>query len=116
MCSICGIFCPGGITPSDARLVCEMGGTMVCRGPDATGEYTSRLLALSHNRLAVMDPERGAQPMTVCLGRRRYTVIYNGELYNLPTLRAELRAAGITLSTRCDTEALVYAYALYGEE
>ena len=116
MCSICGIFCPGGITPSDARLVCEMGGTMVCRGPDATGEYTSRLLALSHNRLAVMDPERGAQPMTVCLGRRRYTVIYNGELYNLPTLRGELRAAGIALSTRCDTEALVYAYALYGEE
>lgn len=115
MCSICGIFTPRGIAPSDALLAGEMGRTMLCRGPDSTGEYASDSVALSHNRLAVMDPERGAQPMTVCLGRRRYTVVYNGELYNLPALRRELRAAGVTLSTHCDTEALVYAYAVYGE-
>lgn len=115
MCSICGILRPRGIDNEAVKAAERMGKTMVCRGPDASGAYADGTVALSHNRLAVMDPERGAQPMTVCFGRRRYTIVYNGELYNLPTLTKELTAAGVTLSTRCDTEALVYAYAVYGE-
>ena len=108
MCSICGIFSPKGVG-SEAGVICaEMSKTMTCRGPDASGDYLGEIVALSHNRLAVMDPERGAQPMTVCFGRKRYTIVYNGEIYNLPELSRELAEKGVTLSTRCDTEALVY--------
>ena len=115
MCSICGIFSPRGIGEKGGREAAEMSRTMVCRGPDASGNYFSDPVALSHNRLAVIDPERGGQPMTVCFGRRRYTLVYNGEIYNLPELRRELSAHGVTLSTRCDTEALAYAYAVFGQ-
>ena len=106
---------PRGIDGEAIRAAGEMGKTMVCRGPDASGAYADVSVAFSHNRLAVMDPARGAQPMTVCFARRRYTIVYNGEIYNLPALRRELAAAGVTLSTSCDTEALAYAYAVFGE-
>ena len=115
MCSICGIFSPKGVGSEAGAICVEMSKTMTCRGPDASGDYLGEIVALSHNRLAVMDPERGAQPMTVCFGRKRYTIVYNGEIYNLPELSRELAEKGVTLSTRCDTEALVYAYAVFRE-
>ena len=116
MCSICGLFAPRRITPERAGLVCRMGETMRARGPDKSGSYSDSDVAFHHNRLAVMDPARGDQPMTVRYGRRAYTVVYNGELYNGGELRRELAKYGVRLKTRCDTELLVYAYAVWGED
>ncbi|MBO4283571.1 MAG: asparagine synthase (glutamine-hydrolyzing) [Clostridia bacterium] len=115
MCSICGLFAPRRITPEKVETVRRMGETMRPRGPDRSGGYADLDVAFHHNRLAVMDPERGDQPMTVRYGRRAYTVVYNGELYNGDELRRELSARGVRLRTRCDTELLVYAYAVWGE-
>ena len=116
MCSICGLFAPRRVTPETVGTVRRMGETMRSRGPDRSGGYADADVAFQHNRLAVMDPERGDQPMTVRYGRRAYTVVYNGELYNGDELRRDLSASGVRLRTRCDTELLVYAYAVWGEE
>ena len=116
MCSICGLFAPRRITPETVETVRLMGETMRSRGPDRSGSYADRDVAFHHNRLAVMDPARGDQPMTVRYGRRAYTVVYNGELYNGEELRRELAQKGVRLRTKCDTELLVYAYAVWGEE
>ena len=104
MCSICGLFAPRRITPESVAAVRRMGETMRSRGPDRSGSYADHSVAFHHNRLAVMDPARGDQPMTVRHGRRAYTVVYNGELYNGAELRRELASRGVRLATRCDTE------------
>ena len=71
-------------------------------------------VGLAHNRLAVMDPENGHQPMTVSFRGNIYTIVYNGELYNTPQLRRDLEREGVTLATHCDTEVLLYSYACWG--
>ena len=86
------------------------------RGPDASGEYRAGRVALGHNRLAVIDPQNGAQPMCAEYKGRRYSIVYNGEIYNAPALRAALVGAGIRPRTACDTELVLYSYILYGED
>jgi asparagine synthase (glutamine-hydrolysing) len=86
------------------------------RGPDGAGSWDDgRLCALSHRRLAVIDlSPAGAQPMGDPGGR--YTVSYNGELYNFRELRAELESYGHQFRSRSDTEVLLAAYAEWGLE
>ena len=69
------------------------------RGPDGKGAHVSAHCALAHVRLAVMDPENGAQPMTCMDGPFKVTIAYNGEIYNYQDLRAELLAAKSTTQT-----------------
>ncbi|MBK7152263.1 MAG: asparagine synthase (glutamine-hydrolyzing) [Sandaracinaceae bacterium] len=80
------------------------------RGPDGRQHWLSPAgdVALGHARLAVVDVAGGAQPLwnergTVC-------AMLNGELYGAERLRAELRARGHVLRTRCDAELLVHFY------
>ncbi|MBO7293561.1 MAG: asparagine synthase (glutamine-hydrolyzing), partial [Clostridia bacterium] len=113
MCSICGIYDYKGEGCGDIAL---MSGVMAHRGPDAAGSFCHGGVALGHNRLSVMDPERGAQPMTATYRGREYTIVYNGEIYNSDALRSELRHAGIRPATACDTELVLYSYILFGEE
>jgi asparagine synthase (glutamine-hydrolysing) len=87
---------------------------MFHRGPDGAGLWRGGVhrepgaeIVLGHRRLAVIDPTpAGAQPMATPDGR--YVLIYNGELYNEPELRSRLAQDGITLTTACDTETLLY--------
>src|SRR5207237_10925073 len=85
------------------------------RGPDAEGVAWSgdRRCALGHRRLSILDlSERASQPMSSEDGR--ITVVFNGEIYNYPILRAELEADGARFRTTSDTEALLHLYARYG--
>lgn len=86
------------------------------RGPDDSGVYFAPGVGFYHNRLAVMDPKGGAQPMRAYHGGRWYTIIYNGEIYNADELRQDLRGRGATFKTKCDTEVVLWNYILYGEE
>ena len=86
------------------------------RGPDEHGEYIRRGAALLHRRLSVIDPENGQQPMSTMYNGEKYTIVYNGELYNTDELRDRLRELGFGFSTRSDTEVLLKAYCFYGEE
>ena len=113
MCSICGIYDYRGKKQAD---ISGMNAVLSHRGPDASGEYHHGRVAFGHNRLSVIDPENGAQPMHAVHNGRRYSIVYNGEIYNAPLLRSALLGAGIRLKTACDTELVLYSYILYGEE
>ncbi len=71
-------------------------------------------MALGHQRLAIIDIEGGAQPMSSQSGDA--VLVYNGEIYNHDTLRRELEADGYRFSTRSDTEVLLNAYMKHGSE
>ncbi len=68
--------------------------------------------ALGHARLSIIDLEGGAQPMHSADGR--YTVVFNGEIYNFRSLRAELQRLGRSFRTHSDTEVLLEAYGQWG--
>lgn len=108
---MCGI---GGFVDyeRDARrggpILHGMKRTLTPRGPDAEGTYFDEDAALVHRRLIVIDPEGGKQPMHS--PDRNTIIIYNGELYNTPELRAELMSRGHEFVGHSDTEVLLHAY------
>jgi asparagine synthase (glutamine-hydrolysing) len=89
------------------------------RGPDAAGywTYASAGVAFGHRRLSILDlSQAGAQPMRSECGR--FTVTFNGEIYNHLDIRSELEAAGAAPNWRghSDTETLLYAVRRWGVE
>ncbi|HEX2860331.1 MAG TPA: hypothetical protein VHN79_01770, partial [Lacunisphaera sp.] len=84
------------------------------RGPDDRGIFSGGNLTLGMCRLAIFDPANGRQPMTTPDGR--FTLVFNGAIYNHRELRAGLEANGWSFRTRCDTEVLLAAYAIHGLE
>ncbi|MCR5141529.1 MAG: asparagine synthase (glutamine-hydrolyzing) [Ruminococcus sp.] len=86
------------------------------RGPDGSGSYLSDNVLLVHTRLAIIDPEGGAQPMIYRDGGRELALVYNGELYNTAEIRSELISLGYRFKTQSDTEAVMLAYAEWGME
>src|SRR3546814_4770968 len=89
------------------------------RGPDSTG-YISRALGdgrtlwLAHNRLSIVDLSSDAnQPMVS--QDERYTLVFNGMIYNYVELREELAATGYVFRTASDTEVLMAALTVWGE-
>lgn len=120
MCGIAG-FCDYNNDFSDeapflSQLARRMGNTLKHRGPDENGVFVSSHAIFAHQRLAVVDLEGGKQPMTAYAGGYRYTIVYNGELYNGSELRRELEAIGYIFETSSDTEILLKCYIHYGSE
>ena len=93
----------------------KMSETLERRGPDENGIYVNGGTALIHRRLAVIDRENGKQPMAVSRGGVTYVIVYNGELYNAPELREELKSAGFHFRGHSDTEVVLKACIYYGE-
>jgi asparagine synthase (glutamine-hydrolysing) len=91
----------------------RMNQVMVHRGPDM-GEVTyDQEMGLCHRRLSIIDlSEDGRQPMTSQDGR--YTIVFNGEIYNFQELRKELVSKGYSFYSRTDTEVLLTLYADQG--
>ena len=83
------------------------------RGPDGRGVWRADGVTLGHVRLAVMDPEGGAQPIANEDGS--VIAIVNGELYDGVETARWLGARGHTLRTRCDAELLVHLYEEWGD-
>jgi len=119
MCGIAGFVIEGEVPDGAARLA-AMAGTIRHRGPDGTGHHLARTsserhsIGLAHRRLAIIDLATGDQPMTH--QEAGVTLVYNGEIYNFPALRAELEAAGHLFRTASDTEVLLNAYVAWGPE
>ena len=112
MCAIAGIL---NLDASENTAE-AMQRTMLRRGPDDRGVFRDGDITLLHARLAVIDPVGGRQPMTFEFEGERYTIIYNGELYNTSELRRELQRLGHTFRDRSDTEVLLQGYARWGAE
>lgn len=119
MCGIAGFWG----RPDESALLAErargMGNAILHRGPDAGGEFVAAEvgLGLSHRRLAILDlTEAGRQPMRSASGR--WTVVFNGEIYNYLSVRADVEAVRGAVAWRghSDTEVLVEALDLWGPE
>ncbi|WP_127529765.1 asparagine synthase (glutamine-hydrolyzing) [Paenibacillus kobensis] len=115
MCGITGWIDWSRDLTQDSEQLERMTETMAPRGPDAAGTWISAHCGLGHRRLSVIDPENGAQPMIRRDGDRTCVVVYNGELYNAPELRAELESRGRSFTTNCDTEVLLISYMEWGK-
>ncbi len=114
MCGITGILNFNG-APIDGDALKKMTTTLAHRGPDGDGYFIASALGLGHRRLAIIDlSDSGRQPMTTADGR--YTIAYNGEVYNFKELRCELEGAGHRFRSRSDTEVLLAAYAQWGAD
>jgi asparagine synthase (glutamine-hydrolysing) len=110
---MCGIA--GSTDDPDARDVRAMCALLRHRGPDDEGVHTDPAsgVTIGARRLAIMDLPGGHQPL--CNEDGSVWVAFNGEIYNHPQLRADLRARGHRLSTSGDTEVLVHLYEEYGD-
>ena len=107
MCAIAGMI---GIS-ADRKTIEKMLITMRRRGPDGNGVFIDKNCTFLHTRLAIMDPEKGQQPMTLAWEKETYIITYNGELYNSEEIRLELEKCGHRFITQCDTEVVLHAYA-----
>lgn len=94
----------------------KMTQTLNKRGPDASNIFCDTHVALGHTRLIVVDPVGGSQPMSKTKGSNKYTIVYNGELYNTEELRNELVNRGYSFQSHSDTEVLLTAYIEWKEE
>jgi len=93
----------------------RMNAIMVHRGPDMGDWMHNDHIGMCHRRLSIIDlSDDGRQPMTT--EDKRYSIVFNGEIYNYPELRKELIAKGYRFQSQTDTEVLLYLYADQGTE
>ncbi len=111
MCGIAGMV---GL-PYNDDICGSMLKTMQRRGPDGSGTAILGGCCLLHSRLAVIDPEGGAQPMQFTWQSEQYTIVYNGELYNTEELRKLLIGLRHKFVGHSDTEVVLHAYAQWAE-
>ncbi|UCM86660.1 asparagine synthase (glutamine-hydrolyzing) [Streptomyces marincola] len=114
MCGITGWISFERDLAREGAVLAGMNATMACRGPDAEGTWLGPHAALGHRRLAVIDIEGGAQPMTAETPDGPVVVTYSGEAYNFTELRAELRRRGHAFRTASDTEVVLRGYVEWG--
>ena len=117
MCGITGFWQHSG-SPDEA-ILSRMAGAIRHRGPDDAGTWIERDsgLGFAHRRLSIVDlSPAGHQPMASAGGR--FVIVFNGEIYNHPALRAELESAGQAPAWRghSDTETLLAAFEAWGIE
>ncbi|MGH9890497.1 MAG: asparagine synthetase B family protein, partial [bacterium] len=115
MCGIAGYVDFSGLQRDEARVrLKHMTDSLVHRGPDEEGFHIDGFAALGHRRLSIIDLSTGQQPMSALDGRVQ--IVFNGEIYNFPALRAELEAKGHRFRSHCDTEVILHGYLEWGEQ
>src|SRR6185503_1330577 len=112
MCGIAGVV---GV-PGDHRGLAErLLGALRHRGPDDEGiEHVAPAVTLVHSRLAIIDPtSAGHEPMR---DERGNWIVYNGEVFNYREINARLAEHGTSARTRSDTETILRAHAMWGDD
>ncbi len=112
MCGFCG-FVNSTIEKKDLILK-DMMDSIAHRGPDSSGEYCDDFINMGFRRLSFLDLEAGAQPLYN--EDRRYTLTYNGEIYNFQEIREDLLAKGHEFTTHTDSEVILHGYEEYGTD
>lgn len=108
MCGIAGYFRFDNKKVKQSTLY-NMGSSIAHRGPDGQGEWYKNNIGFAHRRLAIIDLSNNAsQPMATV--NKRYTIVYNGEVYNFKEIRDELRILGYEFKTNSDTEVILNAW------
>jgi asparagine synthase (glutamine-hydrolysing) len=109
---MCGIVAIAGRETQTPDSLARMVASLTHRGPDASGTSIQDGCAFGHTRLSIIDLSTGAQPMRDA--SERYSITFNGEIYNYRDLRTELLDRGRRFLTQSDTEVLLCGYEEWG--
>lgn len=115
MCGIAGLLHFDRSQSAESPIVEQMCFSIRHRGPDDAGILTDGPVGLGHRRLSILDTSSaGHQPFTSADGR--YSMVFNGEIYNFKSFYDELRQKGYQFRSNTDTEVLLYLFQEYGTE
>ena len=113
MCGIAGWY-RRGRRPVAREAIVTQCNRIVHRGPDDSGELVDGDFGFGMRRLSIIDVAGGHQPITTEDGR--YSIVFNGEIYNHLELRDELVKSGCTFRTRSDTETLLASFVRWRDD
>lgn len=120
MCGIAGFFNPYvDYKTEEAKwrdILTGMNKAQKRRGPDDEGTYLSTICGLAQVRLEIIDLRTGHQPLIRKQQGRECAIIFNGEIYNMAELKAELMLEGVSFETASDTEVILAGYMRHGKE
>lgn len=107
MCGIAGVYFFGDFARTKPNGMADALLMMHLRGPDTRGTYAEGPVCLGHTRLSIIDTSAAAsQPFHDPSGR--YTLVFNGEIYNFRSLKEQLRQDPVTFRSESDTEVLLH--------
>lgn len=113
MCGISGIINKKG-TFVENDLLLRINNLIAHRGPDDEGFFYEKNFGFGHRRLSILDlSKNGHQPMSY---KKRYTITYNGEVYNYIEIKEELIKLGYEFKSNTDTEVILASYDKWGED
>ena len=110
MCGITGWVDYSRNMENEKEVISLMSDKLSLRGPDDSNVWAATHAGFGHKRLTVVDPIGGKQPMTISSPKGRYTISYNGELYNTEDLRKDLLIKGYSFKGHSDTEVLLTSF------
>ncbi len=115
MCGIAGLVPRRPSDPESlGRVVRRMADALFHRGPNDDGYLTTPDVALGMRRLSIIDVAGSKQPISTPDGR--WTIVFNGEIYNFREVRDELSKAGDVFRTQGDTEVVLHAHVRWGAD
>ncbi|KHE66893.1 asparagine synthase (glutamine-hydrolyzing), partial [Halobacillus sp. BBL2006] len=114
MCGIVGWVDYKSTINEKAPILAQMADTLRHRGPDDFQKWMEGPAAFGHQRLIVVDPSGGKQPMIREAHNEKYVLCYNGELYNTDEIRDALKARGWSFTSHSDTEVVLVSYMEWG--
>jgi len=113
MCGIFGVLFHHSDRIPEREKLTASAQRILHRGPDAQNVYAQKGVGLAHTRLSLLDLNpRSNQPFWD--RDKKYCLVYNGEIYNFESLRADLEMQGVTFRTSSDTEVLLESLLHYG--
>lgn len=113
MCGIAGWYRRNGRPVTDDAVTAQCN-AILHRGPDDSGILIDDDFGFGMRRLSILDIARGHQPMTTPDGR--YAIVFNGEIYNHRDIRARLGAEGHSFRGHSDTETILAAFGVWGDD
>ncbi|MDD2774177.1 MAG: asparagine synthase (glutamine-hydrolyzing) [Elusimicrobiales bacterium] len=114
MCGICGVYNFGTGAAAGETELRRMNALLVHRGPDDEGFRLDGPVGIAMRRLSIIDLSTGHQPISNEDGT--IWIVFNGEIYNFPELRAYLESRGHVFRTKTDTEAIIHLYEEHGRD
>jgi asparagine synthase (glutamine-hydrolysing) len=112
MCGIAGFTHLNSL--GEPGRIAQITRTITHRGPDQQGVFEDATVSLGAVRLKIIDLGGGDQP--IVSEDRQTVIVFNGEVYNFASLRAELEGLGHRFRSHCDTEVVLEAYRAWGTQ
>jgi asparagine synthase (glutamine-hydrolysing) len=103
MCGIAGFT----FQKNKEKTIEQVKESLYLRGPDESGHFTNESITLINTRLKVRDLEQGQQPFQD--DQKRFSLVYNGELYNYKEIKEKLLALDVKFKSTSDTEVIFWA-------